>query len=270
MVRFSLAAVLLVTVATAGSAQEKDFVVRWHGQAFFTVMTPGGKTIAFDPQVMREFDRKDTLPADYVCISHEHNDHNRADEAITDAKDATKVRIFRGMKPVGKADADKPQMYDWNKLDEKVIAGDSTYRFRTFGCYHDENNGLKRGKNTAFIVEADGLTFCHLGDLGHTFTEAEAKVIGKIDVLFVPIGGTYTLNGEGAKDVIDMLKPRLYAIPMHYAVDNTPDSLVGADEFLEAFPNTIKMMETNEFVINRAMKAEKMTTVLLNFEKKRK
>ena len=267
------AGLLLIALAFTGflaHAEDKDFIVRWHGQAFFTVTTPTGKVIAFDPHVMREFERKDPIKADYVCVSHEHNDHNRVEEAITDGKDTTKVRTFRGTKATGKAEADKPQAYDWSKLDEKVKVGDLTYRFRTFGCFHDENNGLKRGKNSAFIVEAEGLTFCHLGDLGHTFTEAEAKVIGKIDVLFVPIGGTYTINGEGAKEVADMLKPRLFVIPMHYAVDNNPDTLVGPDEFAEAYPDIRKMLMTNELFIPANSKPEKPSAVLLNWEKKGK
>jgi L-ascorbate metabolism protein UlaG (beta-lactamase superfamily) len=170
-----------------------------------------------------------------------------------------------------KVDPNKPDRPgDWAKLDEKVKVDDTTtYRFRTFGCYHDEDGGLKRGKNAVFVVEADGLTFCHLGDLGHSFTEAEAKVIGKIDVLFIPIGGIYTINAETAKEVVDILKPRLYVVPMHYAVDGRPDSLAGPDEFLDLFKDTKKMTDTNELVIPKAAKADKPTAVLLGWEKKK-
>ena len=113
------------------------------------------------------------------------------------------------------------------------------------------------------------MTFCHLGDLGHTFTEAEAKVIGKIDVLFVPIGGTYTINAETAKEVADVLKPTLYIIPVHFAVENRPESLVGPDEYLDQFKDVKKMTETNELSISVGAKAEKVTPVLLGWEKKK-
>lgn len=261
---FPLAALLL---AAAVSPAADKFTVRWLGQSFVVIETPSGKTIAFDPQVMTEFERKDPIKADYVCVSHPHNDHNRVDEAIADGKDPKKVKVFQGL-TTDPAKPNKPA--EWAKLDEKVTVSDKvTYRFRTFGCYHDEMSGLKRGKNSAFIVEADGLTFCHLGDLGHTLTEAEAKVIGKIDVLFIPIGGIYTINAETAKEVVDALKPSLYVIPVHFAVDGKPDSLAGPDEFVEWFKDTKKMTDTNELTILPGAKADKATAVLLGWEKKK-
>lgn len=257
---FSLIA---VTVASASAfAQAKSFAVQWHGQSFFTVTTPQGKVIAFDPHVMTEFERATPVKADFVCVSHLHDDHNRVEEGIADAKDPKKVKVFQGMKQ------DKPtRPADWLKVDEKVKVGDAEYRFRTFGCYHDEIGGMKRGKNSAFIVEADGLTFCHLGDIGHTFTETEAKTIGKIDVLFVPVGGTYTTNGEMAKEIVNTLKPRLYVIPMHFAVNNQPDTLLPADEFLDDMKNVKKMEETNTLTIPVGAKADAVTTVLLGWKK---
>lgn len=265
MPRLLLPLAALLLTAGASSAADK-FVVRWLGQSFVTVETPSGKVIAFDPQVMNEFERKDKVKADFVCVSHPHNDHNRVEEAIEDGKDEKKVKVFQGLT----SDPAKPNKPgEWNKLDEKVkIAGtEKTYRFRTFGCYHDEMGGLKRGKNAAFIVEADGMTFCHVGDLGHTFTEAEAKVIGPIDVLFVPIGGTYTINAETAKEVVEVLKPKLYVVPIHYAVDGKPESLLGPDEFAEWFKDTKKMTDTNELTILTDAKADKVMPVLLGWKK---
>jgi L-ascorbate metabolism protein UlaG (beta-lactamase superfamily) len=257
-----LVALLAVVTTGVASAQDKKFTVTWYGQSFFTVTTPQGKVIAFDPHVMREFERKDPVKADFVCVSHPHNDHNRVEEGIADAKDAKKVKVFQGLKTDRQG---RPA--DWNKIDEKVKVGDAEYRFRTFGCYHDTTGGMKIGKNAAFVVEADGLTFCHLGDLGHTLTEAEAKVIGKVDVLFIPIGGNYTLNGEMAKEVIEAVKPRLYVLPMHFAVDNQPDTLIGPEEFLDGLANLKRMEETNELVIPAGAKADAHTTVLLGWKK---
>lgn len=259
-----LSAALLAAALAAGTApaQGKTFTVTWYGQSFFTVTTPSGKVIAFDPHVMREFERKDPVKADFVCVSHPHNDHNRVEEGILDATDAKKVRVFQGLK------VDKlGRPADWNKIDEKVKVGDAEYRFRTFGCYHDTVGGMKIGKNSAFVVEAEGLTFCHLGDIGHTLTEAEAKVIGKIDVLFVPIGGNYTVNGEGAKEIVEALKPRLDVYPMHFAVDGQPDTLIAPDEFLDGMKNLKKLETTNERTIPVGEKADEYRVVLLGWKK---
>jgi L-ascorbate metabolism protein UlaG (beta-lactamase superfamily) len=125
---------------------------------------------------------------------------------------------------------------------------------------------MQRGKNSIWIVEADGLVFCHLGDLGHELTPEQVKAIGKVDVLMVPIGGIYTLNGEQAKKVVEQIKPRLYILPMHYGVPGY-DDLIGPDEFLEEFKNPKKMLGTNELVFPVDMKADAPTVVLLGWTK---
>jgi L-ascorbate metabolism protein UlaG (beta-lactamase superfamily) len=132
------------------------------------------------------------------------------------------------------------------------------------GTYHDAMNGMQRGKNSVFIVEADGLVFCHLGDLGHELTPEQVKTIGKVDVLMVPVGGIYTINGEVAKKVVAQLKPRLYVVPMHYAVAGY-DDLLGPDEFLEDQPKDSikKTPDTNELVIPVDIKAPATPSIVL-------
>ena len=69
----------------------------------------------------------------------------------------------------------------------------------------------------------------------------QLRKIGKIDVLMIPVGGAYTLNGSEAKEVVAQIKPRRYVIPMHYATDVYRD-LLPIDEFLD---------EQNEKLISR-------------------
>ena len=156
----------------------------------------------------------------------------------------------------------KPGKQEWKLINEK--RGQIT--FRNIGTYHDALNGMQRGKNSVWIVEADGLVFCHLGDLGHELTPEQVKAIGKVDVLMVPIGGIYTLNGEQAKKVVDQIKPRLFILPMHYGVPGY-DDLVGPDEFLEGQKNVKKMTNTNELIFPADMKADAPTVVLLGWKK---
>src|SRR5262249_47559377 len=149
--------------------------------------------------------------------------------------------------------------------DEKV----GQIRVRNLGTYHDPVNGLQRGKNSVWIVEVDGLVFVHLGDLGHELTPDQVKAIGKVDVLMVPVGGIYTLNGDQAKKVVDQLRPRLYALPMHYGVAGY-DDIQGPDEFLGEFDKKFvrKTPETNELVIPLDAKTpEHFTVVQLGWKK---
>lgn len=78
--------------------------------------------------------------------------------------------------------------------------------------------------NTAYLIEAEGLRICHLGDLA---TEPSDRVIDEltpIDVLFIPIGGGCTITARQAETLLQILSPR-YAIPMHYQGAGGPEEL---------------------------------------------
>lgn len=249
--RSLLVAAIALASAAPAAAQDagKKFKIRWFGQSFFQVETPAGKKIVFDPHAIPEFGRP-VVTADVVLISHLHNDHAQPD-VIENVKAA---RVFFGLKEKAKGKAP-----DWVKIDEKVGA----LRVRTLGTYHDAENGMRNGKNTVFVVEAEGLTFCHLGDLGHELSPEQVKAIGKIDVLMIPVGGIYTINGETAKKVVAALKPRLFILPMHYGVPGY-DDLLPADEFLEGQANVRKMLATNELTFPADLTADAPTIVILS------
>lgn len=254
MYRFLTVPFVLAVLTLLTPAQEptKKFTVRWHGQSFFSLETPGGKKLAFDPHLIPEFGRQ-LVKADIIVCSHLDNDHTQ----IMAVEDSKAARVFYGME-----EGKKGRPAEWKKIDEKV----GTIRVRTVGTFHDANDGLTRGKNSAFLVEADGLTFCHLGDLGHELTAQQLKQIGKVDVLMVPVGGVYTINGEQAKKVVAQIKPRLYVLPMHYGVPGY-DDLQTPDEFLDGQANVKKMLDTNELVIPADAKADAATVVLLGWKK---
>lgn len=240
----------LATFPTSLLAQDdaKKVKLRWFGQSMFQLETAGGKLVVFDPQAIPVFGPP-RLTADITLISHPHNDHNQV-EVLKE-----KGRVFEGVKVT------KGAKTDWVAVDEKVGA----IRIRSLGTFHDAMNGMQRGKNSVWIVETDGLTIVHLGDLGHELTPAQVKAIGKVDVLMVPVGGIYTLNGEQAKAVVEQLKPRLFVLPMHYGVPGF-DDILGPTEFLEEQKNLKKMPDTNELEIPVDMKADTPTVVLLGWK----
>src|SRR5215470_11330975 len=152
---------LSAVVALGGAASAKEISIKWHGQSFFEIKTSAGTVIAIDPHDLEAYGKRRVKP-DVVLITHFHIDHaNLAQLTNPDVK-------IKGL-----------------------------------ASYHDDVEGMKRGKNTIFVLEFDGLRIVHLGDLGHELTPSLAKKvgIGTIDVLMVPVGGTYTLNGTEAKKV---------------------------------------------------------------------
>ena len=234
--------------------KEKTLKIRWYGQSFFQIETSLGFKIVFDPHAIPHFGRP-IVQADYVLISHLHNDHSQVEVLEPAPKESD---IYRGVQEP------KPGKQEWKLYNEK--RGQIT--IRNIGTFHDAVNGMQRGKNSIWIVQADGLVICHLGDLGHELSPEQVKAIGKVDVLMIPIGGIYTINGEQAKKVVEQIKPRLYVIPMHYGVPGY-DDLVGPDEFLEGQKkeNIKRMTNTNELVIPLDMKADAPTTVILGWKK---
>jgi L-ascorbate metabolism protein UlaG (beta-lactamase superfamily) len=231
MFRHVTALVAALVVAAGASAADKKLTIRWHGQSFFEIISSGGTAIVIDPHAIEAFGRQ-SVKADVVICSHLHNDHTRID--VIDEK--SKPKILYGVKDE-KGDRRK---FVWTEFDEKV---NKDVRVRSVGTYHDDEQGLKRGLNSVTIIEVDGFRIVHLGDLGHKLTENQLKLIkkdGEVDVLMVPVGGIYTLNGSEAKEVVEQIKPRYYIIPMHRGIKGQYEDLLTADEFLEDQTNVRK------------------------------
>lgn len=202
-----------------GKDKPAPLTLEHHGQSFYILTTSKGKRIAFDPHFIEVYQRNDLarFKADIVCLSHNHNDHVQ----VGVFEEPKKVKVIRGLKGAAlKA--------DWATVDETI----DDIRIRTVGVYHDDMEGFTRGKNSIFIIEVDGWRIAHLGDLGHQLTEKQLKRIGPVDVVMVPVGGIYTLNGAEAKKVVEQLKPKEYVFPMHHGT-KIFDDILSSDEFFD-------------------------------------
>ena len=98
--------------------------------------------------------------------------------------------------------------------------------------FHDGEKGKKRGKNTVYLLEADEISVCHLGDLGHVLTTEQVEELGNVDVLLLPVGGVSTLNASMAVEVVRQLEPRVI-IPMHYKTEALTRELEPVERFLK-------------------------------------
>lgn len=163
---------------------------------------------------------------------------------VTDPFDSGKVGL-----PFPKVEAglvlSSHDHFDHNAVDAVagepfVISGPGEYevggiKVRGFETFHDDKEGKERGKNTVYLFQVEDVTLCHLGDLGHVLGENVVEEIGDLDVLFVPVGGVYTINPEEAAKVSAQLEPK-YIVPMHYRIKGmakTFDELQPVSTFLE-------------------------------------
>ena len=84
-----------------------------------------------------------------------------------------------------------------------------------------------------------------MGDLGHTLSDRQMADIGEVDVLFIPVAGTYTVDAATAKKVVDQVRPRV-VIPMHFKTDKCPSFPVTDAEPFLAGKTDVKRMDTSE------------------------
>jgi L-ascorbate metabolism protein UlaG (beta-lactamase superfamily) len=255
MPRFLAALAAVSLLSGTASADDKKVVIRWHGQSFFQIVTPAGARIVIDPHAIDNYGRK-VVPADLVLMTHFHVDHSRLD-AIPDA---AKVRKINALKHTDRGD-------DFNVIDEKF----KDVRVRSLGTYHDDMGGAQRGKNGVFILDVAGLRLVHLGDLGHQLSREQLRKLGEVDVLMIPVGGVYTINGVDAQKVVAQVKPRRYIIPMHYGTLVYND-LLDLKYFLEdQAMGTVEKFPGNELTVDAAAAVPKEPVIaILNWEGKKK
>ncbi len=207
---------------------------------FFEIKSSAGTVIAIDPHNIEGYGRRE-VKADAVLVSHYHIDH-AAPEPISNWDEKKVIYGLKKTKPG--SPPGKNEDFDEREVKVKDVT------IQVLASYHDKLQGMQRGKNAIFVIEMDGLRLVHLGDLGHVLTPAQIKAIGKVDVLMIPVGGVYTLNGEDAKQVVAQLKPRRYVIPMHYST-KVYDYVLTEERFLEDVDEKlIKRYKFNELVVD--------------------
>ena len=87
------------------------------------------------------------------------------------------------------------------------------------------------GRNVVYIIEMEGVTLGHLGDLGQPLPSRQAEELSEVDVLFLPAGGGCTISPAQAAGVVNLLEPRL-VIPMHYQIPGLKVELGPVEELL--------------------------------------
>ena len=179
-------------------------LITWLGHACFKIQSKNHEdvTILCDP-----FDKTIGLKvpraaADILTVSHEHFDHNHRASAKGD------VFIIDG-----------PGEYE--------VKGVYIYGISSWHNTKDEED---RGPNTIYRFEMEEMSLVHLGDLGHNLTNLQLEKLQKVDILFIPVGGVYTINAKKAVEVINQVEPRI-VIPMHHKIPGLKVKLDGIDKF---------------------------------------
>ena len=175
------------------AALERDQVrISYVGHATFLIESPQLVRIATD---YSDWVRPPVLP-DIATMNHAHSSH------YTLSPDPGIKYVLHGW-----GEDQKPARIDLQYKDVRVR--NVPTNIRTF------DGGTERHGNSIFIFEVANLCVAHLGHLHHTLTQQQLNEIGRVDIVMVPVDGSYTLDLDGMVEVLHALKSPLM-IPMHF------------------------------------------------------
>ncbi|MFA6000537.1 MAG: MBL fold metallo-hydrolase [Thermoleophilia bacterium] len=160
--------------------------IRWLGHSCFLITADSGETLITDPYNTEAYPETLLLApldisTDVITSSHNHADHGN-------------IEAIGGTPVIIKTPA------------PREAAG---FSVRGVEAFHDNQAGVMRGDIIIFIIKTGDITVCHLGDLGHELTSDQARDIGAVDVLLIPVGGNFTIDAAAATRIWQQLAPPL-------------------------------------------------------------
>lgn len=178
--------------------------IKWFGHNCFRIRAKEA-TVITDPVDRVTGYSMSKQTADIVSLSHEHQGHINLNAVRPE------FQTVRG-----------PGEYEMHDV---FITGIRTY--------HDDKRGAERGYNTCYMIELEGMMFCHLGDLGHPISGEVAESMANADVLMVPAGGKDIITPQQAAEIVGQLEPKV-VIPMQYATEQGDRDLGSLEAFCKA------------------------------------
>lgn len=212
-------------------------VVKHLGHSSFRIRGSSG-TVITDPfgeeAVGFKFPR---TTADIVTVSHQHGDHNSVEKV--------------GGEPFV---IDGPGEYEVRGI-----------RIHGIQSFHDREKGAQRGKNVMYFIHLDGVSLLHCGDLGHVLTEEYVDILEEVDILFIPVGGVYTIDAKTAAEITTKLDPRI-VIPMHYNEKRLKQEVFAKLQKVDDFLSEVGQEEVksrDKLVISKSKLPEETEVVVL-------
>ena len=174
--------------------------IQYFGHSYLLI-SGGDYSIALDP-----YGDIGLIPpivsADYVFSSHSHYDHNN-------------FSVVKGAKLIDKSQG----------------------AFKVIPSFHDNEKGSLRGLNNILLFTLDGYTLAFMGDYGEYDNKEIIKALYGVDILFIPVGGKYTIDSKTAKYYVDSILPKT-VVPIHYNIKGSTVDIKGVEEFLKLVNNS--------------------------------
>jgi L-ascorbate metabolism protein UlaG (beta-lactamase superfamily) len=177
------------------------------------------------------------IQADVVTISHDETNHN----AVSTVEGSP--RVVAG-----------PGEYEFSGV---MITGVATPR--------PPGQSREVPRNTAYVVELDDVTVCHLGDLATPLGTDQIAVVRDADILLLPVGGHCTIDATQAAEVVSQVEPKM-VIPMHYRTPAVKLELDEVDRFCHEI-GAAALTPQARLNVTRSGVPDQLTVILLEYRK---
>src|ERR1700755_3313768 len=201
------------------AAKTDEVAITYAGHSTYLIDTPGGVRIATD---FNGVYRTGRLP-DVITMNRAHSTH------YTLFPDPKIPHVLHGWGENGQAAHVSTRVGD-------VYIRNLPTDIRYYG--EGTSGAMIKDGNSIFIFEVAGLCIGHLGHLHHKLDDTHFAAIGRLDILMVPIDGTYTMSLDGVSDITKRLRASV-VLPMHRFA--TP-----LDEFMERIGKQFEIDMRNE------------------------
>ena len=194
--------------------------IRWHGHSCFEFSN--GMTLVIDPHDGASIGiAPPKVKADVILVTHDHFDHNQT--RVVEKEGSIVVRESKHIKGI---------------------------EIEAIKAYHDKEKGGKRGEINMYKVNYGFISFLHVGDLGHMLDDETIKRIGKIDMLFVPVGGVFTIDAREAYELSRKIDTKII-VPMHYKIEGLSLPIDRLEKFIEIAKDIPARHVANEIEIEK-------------------
>ncbi|MFA5646544.1 MAG: MBL fold metallo-hydrolase [Candidatus Ratteibacteria bacterium] len=207
--------------AAQGGEQRMLDAIKWLGHASILIEWEG-RHVYIDPWKLQKPKNK----ADLILVTHTHHDHYSPADIKSISTPSTiliaPVDVLTAEKTGNKQAISPGKEIDLGWI--KVVAVPAYNLKKEF---HPKSKGW-----VGYLLTFSGTTIYIAGDTDYI---PEMKKI-KADILFLPVGGTYTMDAKEAAQAVNTINPKI-AIPIHFG------DVVGTREDAETFRSLVKSAE---------------------------
>ena len=210
--------------------------ITWIGHACFFIEAPEGRIVTdpFAEEIPYAFPK---LEADLVTVSHAHFDHNAADRVGGGPSVVRTVGTF--------------------EIGGILLEG--------IPGFHDDEGGAARGESILYAFTLDGIRIAHLGDLGTLLSDEQQAALSDVEILFIPVGGNYTIDAKQAASVIAGLPQVKLVIPMHFKTAAIAEWPIATVEEFEGLMDNVRRVGASTIEVTRESLPEQREVWILDY-----